>query len=233
MQGTEGRADGRSQVIAKWGGCSQAWGSSRTQGRGEEDSPEVQLDAGSASLQLCLPSPTATQKSPCSCHGAHPYPSQDCCELHNPHPTPTSAGKHPTLQGGGGHQSPQAPVRRKVEKGKGTVGAGAVRCCDDTGWGAGPGRGCWGVVGRGRWRLRKLQYYQHQEGRLGGTEGLPLRTVGARRVGVPASGGPGGSDQWDHGQAAACGLKCHQALRAILQDPPGCTARPQSSSRTP
>ena len=41
---------------------------------------------------------------------------------------------------------------RKVGKGKGTAEAGAVRCCDDTGWGAGRERGAgvlWGGASGG------------------------------------------------------------------------------------
>lgn len=40
------------------------------------------------------PSPTATQKLYCGCHGARPCPSLGCCEQHKPHPTP-----HPHLPG--------------------------------------------------------------------------------------------------------------------------------------
>lgn len=109
---------------------------------------------------------------------------------------------------------------------------------DQWGWGSGTvmtgvkqaGAGCWGV-GRGRWKLRKLQYHQRQEGRLGGTEGLPRRTVGARRWGSLPMGDVEGQTNGIKDRLPPAYLKCHRALRAILRDLD--IKCPQSSSRTP
>ena len=194
------------------GGCSQAWGSSRTQGRGEEDPLEVHLDAGSASLQPCLPSPIATQKLPCSCHGAHPYPSQECCELHNPHPTPTPARKHPTLRGGGGPPSLQAPVRTEGGKGQRASGGGAVRRCDDTGWETGREQGA-GVCGEGPVETEEAAVTPTSGGEAGRNRRATKKNSGCQEGGGPC--------QWGTWKVRPTGSRT------------GCRPRPQVPSGPP
>lgn len=71
---------------------------------------------------------------------------------------------------------------------------------------------CGGTVGK----LRKLQYHQRQEGRLGGTEGLPRRTVGARRVGSLPMGDVEGQTNGIKDRLPPAALLVPSGLRAIL-----------------
>ena len=64
---------------------------------GAEGSPEVRLEAASASPWPRTSITNSNTEITCGCHGACPDLSRGCCELHNPQPTPTSAREHPTL----------------------------------------------------------------------------------------------------------------------------------------
>lgn len=136
--GTEGQAEGRSQVTARGCGLYVACGPrARAQGgRGREGSSEVGVDTD----QPPPPSPTATKTFRCGCHGARPCLSF-AVSFSAPAPHPRPPGNTPHLPGRG-PPGPSALV----------TGGGLSDAAGAQGGAAG-WAGCWGEAG-GRWVLQ-------------------------------------------------------------------------------